>query len=208
MTSFSKAERKMLNSMLDQLHEEFSNAGCNDFDLREYMPKLAERNAFVAECIELLSQDHDFEEEVRVPVKPKDDLGGDYRLPDYIVLDGLREKLDTLLNSRPITERKLKFQWRQEKNVGSLGWTYWLYLAGTVVGRCWPETVCVCHGKEDYDHDGDPDDDEWSPTKYKPTGKWVTLAYNDDLVRPDTMTEAKRLVEDAVTKRIKSFFED
>lgn len=85
-SDLTPAERRLLVALLHAYADRLGNASCNDFDLREEMPDLNERNAFVRA----------FEERNRSPVDyvaKTDPNERDGRLADFCVVRMLAWKV-------------------------------------------------------------------------------------------------------------------
>ncbi len=77
------AEKKLLEHFFDDLSDKYGNAGCNDLNLKEFVPDLAERNAMVESFNRLNGGPPQDDIELRTPSEDDDE---DYRLPDFCAL--------------------------------------------------------------------------------------------------------------------------
>ncbi len=94
-------ERELTAHFLDRLYDRLGRANCNDFDLKAFVPSLADRNTIVAEwsVIDRGGPSEDF------PIWSAeiDALHDcDYRLPDFCVVGWLRDKL---AGAKPLDNR-------------------------------------------------------------------------------------------------------
>lgn len=83
----SPGERRLCAAVLGMAADTFSNHGCNDFDLREVIPSLPERNAVVRAEREWAGEDPD-----EYP-DPTDPDKKDWRLGDWVIMRYLAAKL-------------------------------------------------------------------------------------------------------------------
>ena len=82
------AERALIEHFFKDLSDRYGNAGCNDFNLKEFMPDLWERNSFVRDYHIRNGDPEEYES-----VTPDDDQGEDYRLADFQALGQLKRTL-------------------------------------------------------------------------------------------------------------------
>jgi hypothetical protein len=81
------AEKRVLAALFDMLAERMSSAGCNDFDLAELMPRVAERRAFMKRAFELSESMDGFDADDTFEV-----------VDDQMVLDVIADKLGLDVN--------------------------------------------------------------------------------------------------------------
>lgn len=84
-------EKKLAIVLLEMAGEEFSNHGCNDFELSQYIPDQAERDELVRAYHEWNGDLKEMEENGWL----KQTGERDYRLHDYAVMDFIAHRLES-----------------------------------------------------------------------------------------------------------------
>jgi hypothetical protein len=82
-------EKKLAAILLRKASDQFSNHGCNDFDLVEFIPDRAERDALVLKYFEWNGDPSEYYD-----ASEDGDGSHDWRLMDWMLMDFLADRLE------------------------------------------------------------------------------------------------------------------